>query len=66
MSLCKKVGQVLPRVLVTGEEERDLPFVLHGEHARGEGPVPLSFIDGGEYLHRGIVVMDELALRRLP
>ena len=66
MSLRKKIGEVLPGMLLTGEEERDLPLTCHGEHARGEGPASSFFIDRRQYLHRRIVVMDDLALRRLP
>lgn len=67
MSLREKIGEVLPRVFMTGKKERDLSFAVNGEHARGEGPASsLFFIDRKEYLHRRIVEMDQFALRRLP
>src|SRR5271157_543362 len=37
MSLCEKIGQVLPRMLLPGEEKGDLPLTGNGEHPRGEG-----------------------------
>src|SRR3974390_2539186 len=67
MSLCEKISEVLPRMLMAGKEECDLSSAVHGEHARREGAASsLSFIDRKKYFHRRIVKMDDLALRCLP
>src|SRR5208283_77622 len=66
MPLGEEIGQVLPRVSVTGEEKGDLPFPGNGEHPRRESALSFSLVDVSQYLHRRIIVMDYFALRRLP
>jgi hypothetical protein len=70
-------ARFLPRVLAAGEEQGDVVAVAGGDDPRGEhaGP-PIGLLVGGgrapllggerEHLHRGVVVGDDRALRRLP
>ena len=75
-SLGQDGGQILARVLAAGEEQGDPVRAAEGDGGRGghagpaggvlvsRGGAPLR--DGeGEALHDGVVVVDELALRRL-
>ncbi len=76
-ALGQDVGEILARVLAAGEEQGDVVAVAGGDDPRGEhaGPRVGLLVGGGrapllggerEHLHRGVVVVDDLALRRLP
>ena len=71
------VGEIFARVLAAGEEQGDAVAVAGGDDSGGEhaGPRVGRLVGGGrapllggerEDLHRGVVVVDDLALGRLP
>ncbi len=76
-ALSQDGGEILARVLATGEEEGHAVALAGGDDPRGEhaGPRVGLLVGGGrapllagegQDLHRGVVIVEDLALRRLP